>query len=240
MGSRKEFADVSDWWLQVCYLRAHNSASLTNGVVDSIPLKTNYRMITQQSVRVRHEFKPQNIAFEINPHFLFDHDAFLTKGISSVSPNDCKSTLWWCRVPRDWQVMFSIGFTGKILDDRWLNDSQFDPSRFLTIKGSKPGAQLPGGIGLHNSSEQMIAWMESKIFLALMLRRYDYHIESTKKPGVGTNRDGMPLRLFSRPHDSCQWTLLLKSKLILQRVNDKIIVSTIKVRAAITKTNASS
>lgn len=45
---------------------------------------------------------------------------------------------------------------------------------------------------------KIIAMTELKIFLALMLRGYDYHLESNKKPRVGAVGDGMPIRIAAK------------------------------------------
>lgn len=93
--------------------------------------------------------------------------------------------------------MFSLGVTGRLLDERWPTDSRFDPSRFLADGGSKPGSQLPFGIGAHTCIGQRIALLEIKIFVALLLRGYEYEIKSSKRPFIGRESDGMPTT-FSR------------------------------------------
>lgn len=89
--------------------------------------------------------------------------------------------------------------TGKILDERWLDDAQFIPLRRLEADGAKPGAQIPFGIGAHKCLGQTIAMLELRIFFALLLRKYSYKIESDQTPRVAKANDGMPTT-FSRGH----------------------------------------
>ncbi|CAD7704256.1 unnamed protein product [Ostreobium quekettii] len=102
------------------------------------------------------------------------------------------------RVPVGWTAFPLIGHATQFEDGRWTGQQDtYNPNRFLTEDGRKPGAWMPFGLGPHTCLGRSLAIMESKIFLATLARHFDISIENLYPefglPPSNDPKDGMPV-----------------------------------------------
>ncbi|KAF6255323.1 cytochrome P450 [Scenedesmus sp. NREL 46B-D3] len=89
-------------------------------------------------------------------------------------------------------------------DPRWLDDEpeQFRPERMLTPEGLKPGWLMPFGHAPRYCVGATLALSEMKVFLALLLRGYEFECDADTRWSPGAlgkvPRNGLPMKIARR------------------------------------------
>jgi retinoid hydroxylase len=87
-------------------------------------------------------------------------------------------------IPRDWSVQYSIPLTH---DDAevYPNPDRFDPDR-TPLERNKPFSYVPFGGGMRECIGKEFARLEMKIFAALLLRGFDWQLQSNQDLSLAT------------------------------------------------------
>jgi retinoid hydroxylase len=87
-------------------------------------------------------------------------------------------------IPKDWSVQYSIVLTHED-GEAYPNPQRFDPDR-IPPERNKPFSYLPFGGGMRECIGKEFARLEMKIFAALLLRGYDWQLESNQDLSMKT------------------------------------------------------
>lgn len=106
------------------------------------------------------------------------------------------------RVPEGWQVICAIGASSLYCDERWPDDTRFNPDRFLTEAGMENGGYIPFGMGSHFCVGNILAVVTLKIMLSILARDFDFEVENVNPKlsifPVSEPLDGLPIKFTQR------------------------------------------